>query len=284
MRMEDLRNRESPCILCPRQCKVQRNTGQIGYCGIGMLPRISSAGPHFGEESVLVGTRGSGTIFFAGCNLGCVFCQNYSISHERQGRDLPVGQLAQIMMSLQEQGCHNINLVSPTHSIVPIAKAILQARDCGLVIPTVYNTGGYDSVETLQLLKGLIDIYMPDMKYGMESASVTYSGAPDYPRINQAAVREMHRQVGDLQIVKGIAVRGLLVRHLVLPNRQAGSRQIIDFLVQSVSPNTAVNIMDQYHPCYRSREFPQIRRRPTREEIDEVLDYAGEKDLHVLDQ
>jgi len=289
--IRQLWERMEPCTLCPRGCKVSRSEGQIGFCGIGPLPVVSSAGPHFGEESVLVGSGGSGTIFFAGCNLGCIFCQNYDISHHRYGHQMTIEQLAQSMLELQNYGCSNINFVTPTHVIAAIAAAIELARNKGLTIPTVYNTGGYDSVETLKLLEGLIDIYMPDMKYTDPAVAKELSSAPDYPQVNREAVKEMHRQVGDLQIKKslppnevigGLATRGLLIRHLVLPEGLAGSFEIIDFLAKEISPKTAINVMDQYHPCYKAHLCPQINRRPTLEEIESVRQYTIQKGLNIL--
>jgi putative pyruvate formate lyase activating enzyme len=322
-----------PCVLCPRRCKVNRRQGQVGFCGIGSLPVVSSVGPHFGEESVLVArpswpclheleahaTGGSGTIFFAGCNLGCIFCQNYDISHLRHGRQVTIEHLAQSMLELQNYGCSNINFVTPTHVIAAIAAAIELARNKGLTIPTVYNTGGYDLVETLKLLEGLMDIYMPDMKYSDSKVAQELSSAPDYPQVNREAVREMYRQVGDLQIEKGftaesaetpfdklragaekkqkiisaypavsavknkgLATRGLLIRHLVLPEGQAGSFEIIDFLAKEISTGTAINVMDQYRPCYKAHLHPKINRRPTYEEIESVRQYAIEKGLTII--
>jgi len=275
--------RMNPCELCPRRCRVNRSKGEAGFCGIGPLPVVSSVGPHFGEEGVLVGLGGSGTIFFAGCNLGCIFCQNYDISHHRCGQKVTIEQLAESMLHLQDAGCSNINFVTPTHVGPAIAAAIELARKDGLGLPTVYNTGGYDSVETLKLLDGLIDIYMPDMKYSDAEAAEQLSSAPDYPQVNRSAVKEMHRQVGDLQIVKGLARRGLLVRHLVLPNGLAGSFPIIDFLAEQVSPKTVINVMDQYRPCYKADTAGKVNRYPTVEEIREVRHYAIEKGLNVLD-
>jgi putative pyruvate formate lyase activating enzyme len=306
----------NPCTLCPRRCKVRRSEGQIGFCGIGCLPVVSSVGPHFGEESILVGPGGSGTIFFAGCNLGCIFCQNYDISHLRYGHQMTIEQLAQSMLELQNLGCININFVTPTHVIAAVAAAIELARKDGLTIPTVYNSGGYDSVETLKLLEGLIDIYMPDMKYSDPKVAKELSSAPDYPQVNREAVREMHRQVGDLQIEKGfttesaetaekkqkiisacsavkvkglasrtsdgLATRGLLIRHLVLPEKLAGSFEIIDFLAKEISPKTAINVMDQYRPCYKAHLHPDINRRPYSEEIESVRQYAIEKGLNII--
>ena len=283
-RVQQLWDMVSPCTLCPRQCKVDRKKGQTGFCGIGELPVVSSVGPHFGEESVLVGHGGSGTIFFAGCNLGCIFCQNYDISHYRHGREVSIEQLAQFMIDLQEQGCININFVTPTHVIPAIIAAITLARKQGLAVPIVYNCGGYDSVDTLRLIEGFIDIYMPDMKYSDPNVAKELSAAPDYPQANFAAVMEMHRQVGNLQLNRSrLATRGLLVRHLVLPNNLAGSFEIVDFLIEQIGPDTTINIMDQYHPCYKASSYPKLNRRPSPEELESVRDYAIQKGLNVLD-
>jgi putative pyruvate formate lyase activating enzyme len=272
----------SPCRLCPRRCEVYRGKGETGFCGIGEMPVVSSVGPHFGEESVLVGSGGSGTIFFAGCNLGCVFCQNFDISHHRHGREVTIERLAQSMLELQDYGCSNINFVTPTHVIPAITAGIELARKDGLTLPTVYNTGGYDSVETLKLLEGFVDIYMPDMKYSDSEVAQELSAAPDYPEVNFAAVKEMHRQVGDLQVRNGLATRGLLVRHLVLPNKLAGSFAVIDFLAGQISTLTTINVMDQYRPCYKAASHHKINRRPTFEEIESVRQYAIKKGLNVL--
>ena len=280
-----------PCILCPRMCKVSRSprsfafakqNGGGGFCGIGEMPLVSSVGPHFGEESILVGHGGSGTMFFAGCNLGCVFCQNYDISHHRNGRKVTIEQLTQSMLELQSIGCSNINFVTPTHVAPAIAAALELAKKKGLTLPTVYNSGGYDSVDTLKMLEGFMDIYMPDMKYSDSAAAKELSGAADYPQVNREAVKEMHRQVGDLKIEKGLATRGLLVRHLVLPENLAGSFEIIDFLAGEISPKTAINVMDQYRPCFKAGSHPKINRRPTFEEIESVRQYAIEKGLNVI--
>jgi putative pyruvate formate lyase activating enzyme len=272
----------NPCTLCPRQCKVDRTKGQTGFCGIADLPVVSSVGPHFGEESVLVGRGGSGTIFFAGCNLGCIFCQNSDISHQRHGSKVTIEELAEAMLGLQKYCCCNINFVTPTHAVPAIAAAIELARKNGLMLPTVYNTGGYDSVETLKMLEGFIDIYMPDMKYADSTVAEELSNARDYPEINFAAVKEMHRQVGDLTTKNGAATRGLLVRHLVLPNQLAGSFEIIDFLNEQISPKTTINVMDQYRPCFKAFEHPKINRRPNREEFQSAQQYAIQKSLNVL--
>ena len=280
--VQQLWERMNPCMLCPRMCEVNRSKGQIGFCGIGDMPAVSSVGPHFGEESVLVGFGGSGTIFFAGCNLGCIFCQNFDISHHRHGRQITIEQLAQSMIEVQSYGCSNINFVTPTHVVPAIAAAIELARKKGLTLPTVYNTGGYDLVETLKLLDGFVDIYMPDMKYSDLAVAEKLSSAPDYPEVNRAAVKEMHRQVSDLQVEKGLATRGLLVRHLVLPENLAGSFKIIDFLAEEISRSTTINVMDQYRPCFKAFEHSEISRRPSRQEIESVRQYAIEKGLNVL--
>jgi putative pyruvate formate lyase activating enzyme len=282
-RVGRLWQRMNPCTLCPRNCKVNRSKRETGFCGIGELPVVSSVGPHFGEESVLVGRGGSGTIFFAGCNLGCVFCQNYDISHRREGHTVTIEQLAQAMLDLQKYGCSNINFVTPTHVIAAIAAAIELARKKGLALPTVYNTGGYDSVETLKLLEGLMDIYMPDMKYADSAAAKQLSGAADYPQVNQTAVKEMHRQVGDLRVEEGLATRELLIRHLVLPENLAGSFEIIDFLAEEISVNTTINVMAQYRPCFKAHTHSKINRRPTDDEIQSARQYAIKKGLRVLD-
>jgi putative pyruvate formate lyase activating enzyme len=247
------------------------------------MPVVSSQGPHFGEESVLVGEGGSGTIFFAGCNLGCVFCQNYDISHFRHGQPITISELADFMLDLQSCGCSNINFVTPTHVAPAIAAGLEIARKKGLNLPTVYNSGGYDSVETLKLLDGYMDIYMPDMKFSDSTSAKEFANAADYPEINFAAVKEMHRQVGDLQIDgRGLATRGLLVRHLVLPNKLAGSFKVIDFLAETISPNTAINVMDQYQPCFKADEHPEINRRPIPQEVEQVRQYAFQKGLKVI--
>ena len=246
---------------------------------------ISSYGPHFGEEAPLVGRRGSGTIFFTYCNLRCVFCQNYTISQLGEGRAVDREELAGMMLSLQARGCHNINLVSPTHVVPYILDALELAVSRGLHLPLVYNSGGYDSVETLGLLDGIVDIYMPDMKYSDEKTAEQLSGIKDYPKVNKAAVKEMHRQVGDLEIDKqGVAQRGLLVRHLVLPNRLAGTQEVVRFLAQEISTNTYLNIMAQYHPGYKAFDIPQLARAVNRQEFLEAIDLAHQQGLNRLDR
>jgi putative pyruvate formate lyase activating enzyme len=272
----------NPCTLCPRQCKIDRTKGQTGFCGIADMPVVSSVGPHFGEESVLVGRGGSGTIFFAGCNLGCIFCQNSDISHQRHGSQVTIEELAEAMLGLLKYGCCNINFVTPTHVVPAMAAAIELARKKNLTLPTVYNTGGYDSVETLKLLDGFIDIYMPDMKYSDSDIAKELSNAPDYPQINFAAIKEMYRQVGDLTTKNGVATRGLLVRHLVLPENLAGTFEIIDFLNEQISPKTTINVMDQYRPCFKAFEHTGINRQPTLDEFQSAQKYAIKKGLNVL--
>jgi len=250
-RVDAAREMLSPCRVCPRVCGVDRFNGEIGYCRSGLLPVVSSYSPHFGEEPPLVGRHGSGTIFMTGCNMRCVFCQNYQISQERYGREITCEELAGIMIDLQDQECHNINFVSPTHFVPQILKAVLLAAEKGLQIPLVYNTGTYDSVETLRLLEGIFDIYMPDAKYGSNEVAFSLSDAPQYVDLMKEAICEMQRQVGDLLVEDGIATRGLIIRHLVLPDNLAGSEEVYEFIAHDISRNAYVNIMDQYHPCGR---------------------------------
>jgi len=272
------------CDICPRECGVNRRKGETGICRTGEQAVISSHGPHFGEESPLVGTGGSGTVFFTHCNLRCQFCQNYEISQLGEGYPVEPEQLAAIFLRLQDRGCHNINLVSPTHVVPQILAALLIAAETGLRLPLVYNTGGYDSLATLQLLDGVVGIYMPDMKYADAQAAERYSKVSDYPAANQAAVKEMHRQTGDLTMdARGVAVRGLLVRHLVLPQGLAGTREIARFLAESVSKDTYINVMDQYHPCYKAGQLPLLNRRITPEEYREAVQIVRDAGLHRLD-
>ena len=246
---------------------------------------MSSFGPHFGEEAPLVGRRGSGTIFFAYCNLHCVFCQNYSISQLGEGSVVDSAELADMMLSLQAKDCHNINLVSPTHVVPFILEALETAVGRGLQLPIVYNSGGYDSVETLELLDGIVDIYMPDMKYSEGKVGEKFSGVKEYPQVNRAALKEMHRQVGDLQVDEsGVATRGLLVRHLVLPNGLAGTESVVKFLAEEISANTYLNVMAQYHPCYHAFEHPQISRPITNEEYSAAIELAQRYGLYRLDE
>ena len=272
-----------PCRVCPRECRADRTAGQVGFCGVTHRLRVASAAPHFGEEAPLVGTGGSGTIFLSGCNLACIFCQNYQISQEREGRAISTEEMVKIMLALQGRGCHNINFVSPTHFGPQIIAAIEGAREQGLQVPIVYNSGGYDSVEMLRLLDGYVDIYMPDAKYWDDSIAEELSSASNYPEVMREALKEMHRQVGDLVIENGIATRGLLVRHLVLPGGLAGSTQIIDFIAREISPNTYVNVMDQYRPAFKAQEFPEIARHPEAQEFASAYTYAQQRGLRLAD-
>jgi len=271
------------CDLCARECGVNRRLSREGAgCRTGERAWVSSYGPHFGEEDPLVGTGGSGTIFFTWCNLRCQYCQNYDISQMGQGHEVEPEELAQMMLSLQEQGCHNINLVSPSHVVPQILAGLLLAAEAGLRLPLVYNTGGYDSLKTLALLDGVVDIYMPDMKYADAGVARRYSKISNYPAVNQAAVKEMHRQVGDLVLdERGVARRGLLVRHLVLPEGLAGTAEIVRFLRDEISPHTYLNVMAQYRPCYRAHELPPLNRPITSQEYAEAVCLARQAGLRL---
>jgi putative pyruvate formate lyase activating enzyme len=272
---EAWRHMES-CDLCARYCRINRmQTTKGAVCRTGARAVVHGCGSHFGEEDPLRGTRGSGTIFFSWCNLRCVYCQNWDISQKGLGRETDPEELADMMLGLQAQGCHNINFVSPSHVIAQIVGAVAIAADRGLAVPLVYNTGGYDSPEALRLLDGIVDIYMPDMKYGDSDNAHRYSHVRDYVAVNRAAVREMHRQVGDLVMdARGIAQRGLLVRHLVLPGNVAGSDEVLAFLAHEISTDTYVNVMDQYRPCYRADENPPLDQKPGMHEFSAVVAQA----------
>jgi putative pyruvate formate lyase activating enzyme len=273
------------CIACGWRCKADRSDPtRQGVCRSGLRACVASFGPHHGEEAVLSGWAGSGTIFFSRCNLRCQFCQNYEISQSGSGEEVSSAGLAETMLSLQARGCHNINLVSPTHLLGPILAALPLAVRGGLRIPLVWNSNGYESLEALALLDGVIDIYMPDMKYGNSQVALRYSKAPHYLQTNQQAVREMHRQVGDLVLdEQGLAVSGLLVRHLVLPGGLAGSVVVMHFLAVEISRDTAVNIMDQYHPMWLARNYPALNRRPRSEEIEAARQAARAAGLWRLE-
>jgi len=273
------------CSVCPRNCYVNRLVGDVGKCRTPHEVMVSSYGPHFGEETPLVGKHGSGTIFFTSCNLKCLFCQNYSISQLGNGQKVNKKELAHIMLFLQAKGCHNINLVSPTHVIPQILEALELAVASGLHLPLVYNSGGYDSLETLRLLDGVIDIYMPDMKYDDAEIARELSDIENYPEINKTAVKEMYRQTGDLEINgEGVAQRGLLIRHLVLPHGLAGTKSIMSFIGNEVSRSAYVNIMDQYHPCYNAFQIPGLRRRILSAEFREAVSSAREAGISRLDK
>jgi len=269
----------SSCTLCPRCCCVNRGQGERGHCGIGAHAKVASYGPHFGEEAPLVGTHGSGTVFFSGCNLACVYCQNYTISQFKEGRKMEREELAAIFLDLAKCGCHNLNLVTPTHQAPMIVAALGLAREAGLEIPIVWNCGGYESVEVLRLLEGIVDIYMPDVKYGEESAALYYSDALGYVHNIEAVLREMHRQVGDLVIEGGIARHGLLIRHLVLPDGIASSKHVFELIASVVGPGTYLNVMGQYRPCYRADSYPELARPLTKREYLEAVIQARELGL-----
>lgn len=273
------------CDLCARYCHInRRETTKGAVCRTGERAVVNSYGPHHGEEDPLRGVNGSGTIFFSWCNQRCVFCQNWDISQKGTGHEVTPAELAGMMLRLQSLGCHNINFVTPSHVVAQIIAAVRLAAEQGLRLPLVYNTGGYDSPEALRLLDGIIDIYMPDMKYGDSRLARQYSKVRDYVEINQAAVKEMHRQVGDLVLdERGIARRGLLVRHLVLPAGIAGTDQVLAFLSREISRNTYLNLMDQYHPCYHADEYPSLDRPVTGAEFQEALQCAEQHGLHRLD-
>ena len=271
-----------PCTLCPRACGADRPGGRTGHCGVAALPLVASVGAHFGEEPCLVGSGGSGTIFLSGCNLLCAFCQNDDISHGLAGRPSTPQQIAGAMLALQRRGCENVNFVTPTHVTPWLMDAVRIARLDGLTAPVVYNCGGYESVETLRLLEGTVDVYMPDAKFWDPEAAFRYTGARDYPERMCSALKEMHRQVGDLEVVDGVARRGLLVRHLVMPNGVAGSRPVLRFLAEEVSPHTCVHVMEQYRPLYHARRHPEIARPVTDQEHAEARLHAERLSLRVL--
>ncbi len=280
-RIEQLMAILNECNLCPRACGVNRNRGEKGYCKSDNQLVVSSVQPHYGEEDVLVGTYGSGTIFLTNCNLGCLYCQNYDISHLGYGQRMTEEELALSMLSLQKRGCHNINFVTPTHFTPQIVKALKIAIENGLHIPLVYNCGGYESKSTIELLDGIVDIYMPDIKYGDAEHAEKYSNAPDYFEVCKEAVKEMHRQVGDLIVDnRGIAVRGLLIRHLVLPNGLAGSAKVFEFVATELSKESYVNIMLQYRPMYKAYEYKELNRGLKMSEYKEALDSAKAWGLH----
>jgi putative pyruvate formate lyase activating enzyme len=262
------------CRVCPRECGVNRmKNDKLGFCRSGLNPVISSVSPHHGEEPPLSGTKGSGTIFFTNCNLRCVYCQNYPISQMGNGAERTPGELACQMTWLQEQGCHNLNLVTPTHFVPQILKALGIARERGFDLPIVYNTSGYESLETLRLLDGIVDIYLPDMRYNDNAVALRYSIAPYYVEINRAAIQEMYRQVGNLVTdEEGIAKRGLIIRHLVLPGGLSGTEGIMKFLAEEISKDVSISLMSQYFPAYKTGEFQEINRRIQEQEYDEAYD------------
>lgn len=275
------------CTLCPRRCNKNRLEGEKGQCRLGEDLIVSAIHPHFGEEEPLVGrgrfsgAGGSGTVFIAGCNLGCVYCQNYEISHLAQGSLISAQELAQGMIELQGMDCHNINFVTPTHFIPQLTNSIRIAAELGLRVPIVYNSGGYESVDTIKMLEGIVDIYMPDIKYSDSQNAERYSNAPDYFNRCREAVKEMHRQVGDLEVDSGgIAQRGLLIRHLVLPGDLAGSREVMGFIAGEISKKSYVNIMFQYRPLFKAKEYGELNRRVTLDEYRKAVEIAANLGLH----
>jgi len=273
------------CVLCPRRCKADRFSGETGVCKTGARAMVSSYNAHFGEEAPLAGRNGSGTIFFTHCNLLCVFCQNYDISHEGCSEEVSDEQLAGIMLALQKSGCHNINFVTPSHVVPQILSALDIAVENGLCIPLVYNTGGYDRIETLKILDGVIDIYMPDFKFWDPDIADKACDAKDYPEFARNALAEMFRQVGDLVVdEQGIAQHGLLVRHLVMPHGQAGTREVMRFIADKISKNTYVNVMFQYRPCGNANQFREFSSRPSEKDFDEAVTAAKEEGITCLDK
>ena len=272
---------EGRCRVCPVGCTVDRARDEHGECGVGRRALLASHGPHFGEEPVLTGVRGSGTVFFAGCNLHCVYCQNYDISQLRRGaREVSAAELAQTFLHMQSLGCHNLNLVTPSHVVPQILEALNLAAGAGLRLPIVYNTSAYDSLLSLRLLDGVVDIYMPDIKYADPAAGLRYSGVKSYPQVARRVLREMHRQTGDMVVDgDGLARRGLLIRHLVLPGDLAGSKDSIDFIADELSRDSYVNVMDQYRPAFKAFEYPELAT-PDRAAWWQIVEYAAEKGIH----
>jgi putative pyruvate formate lyase activating enzyme len=280
-RIEFLNRILTECSLCPRRCEVDRTKGELGYCRAGSELVVSSVFPHFGEEAPLVGYRGSGTIFLTHCNLRCVFCQNDDISHGGRGEKTSRSQMASYMIKLQELGCHNINFVTPTHYTPQIVASLREAIDLGLRLPLVYNCSGYESLEVIKLLDGIIDIYMPDAKYAGKEPAKRFSNASDYPHVLKEVLKEMHRQVRDLQMDQnGIAKRGLLIRHLVMPEHLAGTESLMKFIAEEISRDSYVNIMQQYRPQYKSSDYPELCRRITYGEYLDAVKVAKRFGLH----
>lgn len=274
-------NMLSSCCICPRKCKVNRLKGEPGFCKTGINAKVCSYMAHHGEEPAISGSAGSGTIFFSNCNMACAYCQNYEFSQQGQGKEVSTDELAEFMLELQRQGCHNINLVTPTHVMPQILKSLEIAASLGLKIPIVYNTSGYELTDALKLLEGIVDVYLADMRYADPKMALKYSNAPDYPLFNREAVKEMHRQVGVAKMdARGIIKRGLIIRHLVLPNGISGTATIMKFIAEEISPDTCVSLMSQYRPYYNSAEFPELNRILTREEYGRAKQIMEEKGLY----
>jgi putative pyruvate formate lyase activating enzyme len=262
------------CVLCPRKCGAKRNAGQKGICKTADKIYIASANIHFGEEPPISGERGSGTIFFSNCAMKCVFCQNYPISQLGNGKEVSIEELVSSILKLQDRGAHNINFVTPTHYCAHIAKAVWQAREKGLKIPVLWNTSGYENYEVLKLLDGIVDIYLPDIKYADDNISFKYSGVKNYVESNVLALKEMKRQVGNLKVDGGgIAEKGVIIRHLVLPGNLENTKKCLDFIADELSKETFVSLMAQYHSAYKSKDFPELQRGVTAEEYGKAVEY-----------
>lgn len=269
------------CSICPRRCKVNRLKGELGFCRTGMRAKVCSFMPHHGEEPPISGEHGSGTIFFSRCNMHCLYCQNFEFSQLDTGKEVEIEELAEMTLKLQAMGCHNINFVTPTHVMPQILKALALAVPQGLKIPLVYNTSGYDLPAMIELLDGIVDIYLPDMRYGDDQAAIKYSGAPDYPEYNRQAVKEMHRQAGVAQIDgRGIIEKGLVIRHLVLPNYISGTEKIMEFIANELSEEAYISLMSQYFPCYKADEIKELSRRISREEYAQAQQAMRKYNLH----
>ena len=281
VRIEELMSILESCTLCPRECQANRLKGELGVCEAGSTLKVSSAFPHFGEEPPLVGQNGSGTIFLTHCNLRCVFCQNYDISHLGEGEEISPEEMAKYMVTLQKTGCHNINFVTPTHFVPQIVSALPKAIEMGLRVPLVYNCGGYESLKVIKLLENIVDIYMPDTKFADSEVARKYCNAPDYPDVSKKVLKEMHCQVGVLQVDrKGIAERGVLIRHLVMPEGLAGTEKVMRFIAEELSPDSYVNIMMQYYPQHMAYQYPELSRRITLEEFQGAIAIAISFGLH----
>jgi len=282
-RAEVLEARLASCGICPRVCGINRLQGQTGFCHSASLPIVASYCAHLGEEPPLSGTKGSGTIFFGNCTMRCVYCQNHQISQDskkQQSNEISISKLAEQMLYLQDSGCHNINLVTPTHFVPQVLRALMAAVPKGLNLPLVYNTSGYDSIDVLRMLEGIVDIYLPDLRYASGQAANDFSGTPDYPDRARECIKEMYRQVGDLVVDEaGVAQRGLIVRHLILPNRLAGSKELLTWLASEVSPSVTVSIMAQYYPAHRALSIPALARKITLPEYSEVVAWVNQLGL-----
>jgi putative pyruvate formate lyase activating enzyme len=283
-KIENAKQLLQKCCVCPQNCLINRTKGELGECFTGNDVIISSAFPHFGEESPLVGIKGSGTIFMAGCNLKCLFCQNYELSHNLEGHPVSINKFSEMMLDLQHRGCHNINIVTPSHIVPQLIEAIYGAARKGLKIPLVYNSSGYDSLNSLQLLDGIVDIYMPDFKFYDDNIANKYTDVENYASVAIKAIKEMYSQVGDLIIVNGIARRGILIRHLVMPNQLEQSRKIFDFIAKEISKNTYLNIMPQYRPYGKAKNYADISRDLRHSEFLTAIQAAKKVGLHRLDK